>query len=323
MNGRALGGPSAEVTSKALRKIIVTVLTGSITFGLTNIIVDQPIYSVILSTFLGGVVYVIQYLVEVDTQLQAVRDEQRRHHGTIEALVRSGFSRISEATELFGLVESSAFRTDVVTQLVRNATQLGPETPELIHDFAQAEIERMSRFFRELGEGNVIHEGEDREWLLGLATNTRSSIDAISLTTVDAGSSDVEGGFWVTDLGQRYLRIQRDLVQRGVRVRRIFILDRSDRLQAEVFRRQYHWQEEISIDVRVLELLTIPTALRSSIFDFIIFDDAVSYEVTPTSWVGDNLGSLIVNTRLVLDDPHIADRKKTFEELWELAAPLG
>ncbi|MCG5220005.1 hypothetical protein [Streptosporangium sp. KLBMP 9127] len=315
--------PRAEVFPKTVRKVILTLFVGGSSFALTNVLVADPdlIWSITLSVFIGGVVFVVQFLVDSDNQLEAVREEQLQHHHSLQLLMDSGFNRINEATELFGLVESSALQTDVITQFVRNATGLGIETPELVQNLAQSEIARVSHFLRELGEGSVIQEGEDREWLLGLSRHATRSIDAVSIPTVDAGAWDLEGGFWTTDLGLRYLQVQRDRVHKGVRIRRIFVLDRSDRPDEEVFRRIYKWQSEIRIEVRVLDPATIPTTLRGWLSDFVVFDEVVSYETTPGPDVGEGM-HMIMNTQLVLEQARVRAMTERFNVLWDSARSL-
>ncbi|OLB65192.1 MAG: hypothetical protein AUI10_07890 [Actinobacteria bacterium 13_2_20CM_2_72_6] len=208
------------------RKIALTGVSAVIAYVATTFF-GQPtqIWSVTLATFIGGVALVVQLLVEFDTRManaeigqdarmRTLEESQQKHSEQIEQLVRESYVKINEATELFALVEASALRTDVVTQFVKHSTQIRP-APALIFDFAQGEIARMSEFLKEISRsGYVAYDGEDRDWLLGLTRHAQSSIDATSLTAVDAGGSGFgEGGLWSSDLGQRYLEVQRDAVQ--------------------------------------------------------------------------------------------------------------
>jgi hypothetical protein len=303
--------PPNSLLPATVQKLIITTVLGGVTYLLTSLAGQDQIWSVILSVFIGGAVFVIQFLIDVDARLQIVQLEGRRHYDTVETLVEMGFSRINEATELFGLVERSPLQTDVVTQLVRNCTQLNSDASDIIHRFAQSEILRLSQFLRALAEGNAVYEGEDRDWLLGLAANTRACLDAISLTTVDAG------GFWRSDLGQRYVGIQRDLIGRGVQIRRIFVVESRTRSEDADLKRIIALQADIGIDVRILDSAQIPETRKSSLFDFILFDNAVSYEVTPGSFVEDGTAPAIVNTRLILEEPRVAERVSIFMDLWE------
>ena len=294
-----------------LRKMLVTAFLGGLTYALTSMAGQDQIWSVILSVFIGGAVFVIQFLIDVDGRLQVVQIENRQHYNTVESLVEHGFSRINEATELFGLVERSPLQTDVVTQLVRNCTQLGSDSSDLVHRFAQSEIVRLSQFLRALGEGDAVYEGEDRDWLLGLTANTRACLDAISLTTVDAG------GFWISDLGHRYVGVQRDLLNRGVQIRRIFVVENKNRTESPELKHTISLQSDIGVDVRVLNSAQIPETRKSSLFDFILFDNAVSYEVTPASVFEDGTAPSIVNTRLILNESRVSERVGIFKDLWE------
>ncbi|MFF4778396.1 hypothetical protein [Microtetraspora fusca] len=304
---------SAEIIPRTLRKVLITAAVGVPTYFLTNdngpaFNGEHTAWALVLTVFISAVVFLTQYLIEVDKQLEATRHE-----------MITGLSRITKATELFNRVEASAVQTDVITQLVSNATRVDKEMPALVQAFAQSEIARISTLLRELSEGNVIYEGEDRDWLLGLTRNTQRTLDALSLNVVDQGPSEFDGGFWTTDAGQRYLEAQRDRLRTGVRIRRIFFVDRTERVESEMFRRICKMHTEIGIEVRILtpEDLSSPLGL----LDFIIFDDDVSYEITPSApQVGQITTHTFVHTLLVLEPPRVRQRIERFKELWELAS---
>lgn len=235
-------------------------------------------------------------------------------------MVRENFTKINEATELFGLVEQSALRTELVTELVRHSARLDPNAAQLVYDFAQAEIARMSEFIKDLSDGgDITYDGEDRDWLLGLTNNAKSNVDAISLATVDAGGQRFDDGLWLTDLGQRYLEAQRDAVARGVGVRRIFVLDRPDRVTDPDLLWVCKFHQQLGVQVRILDPSTLVGTRRSSMFDFIVFDDLISYECTPASWVEEGTRPTIVNTRLVLRPRRVEERVARFKDLWSAA----
>jgi hypothetical protein len=305
-------------------KIAVSLLIGGIAYGISNFVTTANEPQVTLSVLIGGVALIGQFLVDLEGRMRAVEVTQERYAGDIEQRVRDGFTKINDATELFGLVEASALRTDAVVQLVRHSTQIDPTVPPLIFRFAQAEIGRMSEFLKELSEGgNVTYEGEDRDWMLALTRNAESSIDATSLTTVDAGGKGfVDGGLWASDLGQRYLEAQRDAILRVVRIRRVFIMDRADLASDPGFLGVYELQREMGIDVRVLDSSAIPGMRRSSLFDFILFDDVISYETTPASSIDGSIRPVIVNTRLELRSTRVKDRIQRFKDLWASAREI-
>lgn len=313
------GGPGGG--QRILRKVAWTLLTGGTAYLVTNL-AEQPVaWQLTLSAFVGGIALVVQFLTEFDNRIQGLERRLSSHFREVESLVDRGFSKINKATELFGLVEASALRTDEVMELVRYSTAIPSQEPSLVNDFAQAEIRRMSEFLKELGEGGVaMYDGEDRDWLLGLAHNARHTIEAVSLPAVDAGGSGVDDGFWSTDLGHRYLKAQREARGRGVIVQRIFVRDEPGTADQH-FRRQCRSQVARGIDVRVLDMTNLNPALRSELFDFIIFDGVLSYESTPSSLVHDYSRPRIINTRLVLRREFVDGRKRLFAEIWQAARP--
>lgn len=322
---RPLNSDFVERTSKVLRKVVVTLICSGVVYLTTSIVDGPAVWTITLSVFIGGVALVVQYLVEFENRFGAVEASQAQHFTTIEKLINEKFSSINEATELFGLVESSMLRTDLVTQLVRNSTRLTPASHQLIYDFAQSEIGRISDFIRDLGEGgDITYDGEDRDWMLGLTRNAKFTIDATSLTAVDAGSKGFDdGGLWWSDLGQRYLEAQRAAVQRGVTVRRVFVLDRPDRVGDPDLARICKLHQEMGILIRVLDPSTLPGTRKTSMFDFILFDDVLSYESTLAAWTDEGMRPVIVKTSLVRQHERVKERVQRFRDLWESARELS
>jgi hypothetical protein len=337
-------GTGSTAPLPVVRKIFVSIAIGTIAYFVTNILIDnigvQQIWAITLSLLLGGVVFLMQFMGSLEAQMNAVEKAEQRHSAEVERIVeqrlsgmqqemkesfadihkvvQEGFTKINEATQLFGLVEASALRTDAVTQLVRHSTQLDPTAPPLVLRFAQDEIGRMSEFLKELSEGgNVTYEGEDRDWMLALTRSAQQRVDATSLTTVDAGGQGfIDGGLYSSDLGQRYMEAQRSALLRGVRIRRVFILDRRDLADDPGFINVCRMQHDIGIEVRILDATSIPEVRRSSLFDFILFDDSISYETTPASNIEGSVRPAIVNTRLELRPHRVSDRIERFRDLW-------
>lgn len=308
--------------SAMFRRLLVTCTGGALAYSLTKLADLELQWVLSITIFVAGVLLIAQLLIDFESRLTAVEEEESRATAEIRTLVESGFSKINEATELFGLVEASALRTDVVTQLVRNSTELEPSSPPLVYRFAQSEIGRMSQFLKELKDGDASYDGEDRDWLLGLTRNVKTSIDATSMTLVDAGGRGFYGGFWETDLGQRYLEMQREVAQRQVKIRRVFILDRPELVDDPNFLQICLLQTNMNIEVRILDAAAIPATRKSSLFDFILFDNVISYEVTPASRVDDAMRPTILNTRLVLRPDRVEDRIDRFRDLWASARPF-
>jgi hypothetical protein len=309
-------------------KVLVSVLFGGVGY-LASLLADSSNSHVVLgvgsSLFVAGIAFVVQFLYDVEKRLETMAAAYEDHAGATEERITSGFKQINEATELFSLVEASALKTDAMTQLVRNSTQVEP-SPPLVFEFVQSEIARLSELLKRISEGaDMTYEGEDRDWLLGLTKATNASIDATSLTTVDAGGKGfVDGGLWASDLGQRYLDAQREAIsKRSVVVRRIFIMDRPELLNDPDFLSICRLHSEIGIEVRILDPTKIPGTRRGSLFDFVIFDGVLSYQTTPASRVSDRSRPVIINTQLVTRPNAVQDRIQRFQDLWKAAQEMS
>lgn len=310
--------------AKVLRKILITLLIGGAAYYFTDLSGQDPIWALSASIFIGGVTLVVQFLHDFEKRLGSVEDRQTAHSEAMRTLIEDGFAKSNEATELFQAVEASALQTDAVTQLVRHSTQIAPDSPPLYYGFAQLEINRTSRFLKELGEGGeVSYDGEDRDWILALTMKSCHTIDAISLSTVDAGGEGYDGGLWTSDLGHRYLELQKAAALRKVGIRRVFVIDRHGQTGDPDLQRICQQQKDLGVQVKVLDRSAIPDGLQRRLFDFVVFDGVISYEVTPASRVGDNMRPTIVNTHLVLQPERVKERLGRFDDLWAAAQELS
>lgn len=302
--------------SRVVRRVAVTLAIGTMTYLVTDFFEQPQILAIALSILLGSVTLIAQFLIEFEQRLASVEEAGQDRAQRMEALVWRAFARINEATELLGLVETSKMDTEVFVQFLRHATRITPESSPLVFDFVQSEISRMSDFLKELADGgDITYYGEDRDWLLGLTRNARVGIDAISLASVDRG-------LWTSEIGQRYLHAQRGAADRGVRVRRVFIIDRREEGIEPEIRRSCAEQSRMGIAVRLLDRADIPVPLRVQVFDFIVFDSLMSYETTSLS-MEDDARPAIAETRLVLRGSRVEERTQIFGELWDLASDAG
>jgi hypothetical protein len=325
---------TANSSSRLSSKITFSLLFGVVAFllaqGLDRQVGPQVILGIGASVFISGVAFVIQFLIDVENRIDVVestlQNVERRydaHNRETRKMITDEFTKINAATELFGAVEASALKTDAVTQLVKNSTAVKRDIPPLIFDFAQAEISRLSRYLKVLADaGDVVYEGEDRDWLLGLTRVASTSVDATSLTTVDAGGRGfVDGGLWNSDLGQRYLEAQREAIKRGVSIRRLFIVDRPELKDDVDFVSLLRQHGDIRVEVRTLMADDIAATQRSSLIDFIVIDGVLSYQATPASRVT-NRPPTIATTTLVTDEHRVQERVARYEDLWNSAQPF-
>ena len=241
----------------------------------------------------------------------------------LQEYIATGFQKIDRSAELLNLIEGSVLETALLTNLVEAVGGADDSVSPMLLRLARQEIERSTWFVRQLPTGREIaYDGEDREWLLGLTKEAQHSIDAISLSTVDAGMRDFDGGLWTSDLGTRYLEMQREAINRNVTIRRIFVFENKELAGDETFMKITQMQRDAGVDVRMLDQQLIPQMLQPMILDFIVFDGTVSYETTPaTTFTAGKTRPVIVRTVLAPMPDRVRDLKSKFAQLWEAADP--
>jgi hypothetical protein len=330
MPRRSGSGAAARLAAK----ISFSILFGGVAFllsqGLDSGMGTHVVLGIGISVFISGIAFLTQFLVDVEGRIDVVeatlRSVERRydqHNRETRRMITDEFKKINAATELFGAVEASALKTDAVTQLVKNSTAVQRGTPSLVFDFAQAEIGRLSRYLKKLADGgDVVYEGEDQDWLLGLTRVASERIDATSLPTVDAGGRGyVDGGLWNSELGRRYLEAQREAIKRGVVIRRIFVIDQPELRNDVDFVNILRQHLEIHVDVRTVMADEIASTQRASLIDFIVMDGVLCYQAMPATRVT-NRPPTIATTTLVTEEGRVSQQLARYDELWAKGTPL-
>lgn len=265
--------------------------------------------TLVLAAIVAFGVALIGFIVDTEIRLSAAGE-----------LVTTGFARTGRLAELSATMERSSLGPALLSEFLETAGQVDGRVDPLLQRVARQEIGRVTTFMRRLQAGaEISYDGEDRDWLLGLAQEAGSSIDAISLSTVDAGVLGLDGGLWTSDLGIRYLEGQRKAIARKVLIRRIFVVEDADMVD-ESFLRVIQMQRNAGVQVRKLDQRLIPDYLRSMVFDFIIFDGVVSYETAAGApFTKDQLRPGTLRTRLSSEPARVLDLKQRFDQLWERA----
>jgi hypothetical protein len=241
----------------------------------------------------------------------------------IDERMAEGFAKVGKSAELSSVTGRSILDGALLTDLLQTASQTDERVNPLLQRLARRELERVTAFVRQLPVGGEItYEGEDREWLLGLTREVERSIDAISLSTVDAGVAGLDGGLWTSDLGIRYLELQREAIARKVPIRRVFVFENAEMARDETLRRITQVQRDIGVEVRMLDYPFIPDWMQSMIFDFIVFDGTVTYETTPvTAFAVGQTRPGILRTLLAPVPARVRELEERFEQLWDAADP--
>jgi hypothetical protein len=329
-------GQRKPATQGVLRQSLISASVGIGTFAASqavDVILDYSklVSALLLSILMGGITMLVQFLVQFEgrldvledaqgatlqdirTQVERIEEGQERLQKQVAASFEDNFSRISRATEVFAEIQAGRVPdAEHFEDLLRSSVRVGGDAPEVLVGVAQRGMDQLTQFVKALASGNRIpYPGEDREWLIGLAESTRRSIDAISFPVID-GTDD---GFWSTDLGVRYLALQREAIAlREVRIRRIFVITDPDRDLTETFAGIRVDQHQSGVNVRTLDASKLGEELRSLIRDFILFDDRVSYELTP-----DVQDPPLKRTHLVVEPEMLQERRDLFDRLWRLA----
>ncbi|WP_330457752.1 hypothetical protein OIB37_13055 [Streptomyces sp. NBC_00820] len=297
-NGYDDGGRGREDGARRLmQKLLVTVLAGGVVYVLSTVLAPtaDDVWQLVLSVLCGGAVLIVQFMVTFAHQL-----------GDLKSSVEKRFIDIGRATKLFNEVEK--LRDDGVPRLAESATHVVSIGPQILHDFAREEINRLALQMDDLTNLSAECPGENHDWLLSLTKCAKRSVYATS--------TSVDRDFWSTEPAGRYLEAQRKAIEdRGVTVRRLFVVRQTTDIPglADLCKEQ----RDVGIEVRVVALSQLPLYVqRGKMIDFIVFDEELSYEIgvdqlSVNSWT-------TVNARA--DD--VQQRIRRFGELWN-ASPGG
>lgn len=306
------GAVSRSLVPGIVLKIVLPLLIGLITLVAADVGGLPGRNSLALAAVLAFGSALVLFIVDTEMRLSAV-DER----------MAEGFEKMSRPAELPVMTDRSILDGALLTDLLQTASQSDEGVNPLLQRLARREMKRVTAFVRQLPVGSEItYDGEDRDWLLGLTREAKRSIDAISLSTVDAGVHGLDGGLWTSDLGIRYLDFQRGAIARKVRIRRVFVFENAEIASDETLRRVTQDQQDVGVEVRMLDHENIPKWMRSIIFDFIVFDGTVSYETTPATQlaVGQTRPG-ILRTLLTPVPTRVHELEERFELLWDAADP--
>lgn len=349
---------SKALRTRVLIKIASTAVVGAFTFLVSNATSQALTNSLLMSIVIGGIVLLTQFLIDFESRLDALekaqheslkalaaeqqgrltalaasqqerfdelRETQARNLEEARNLIARGFARVGDATKLFQKIEGSMLGVDDVAKLALSSSKIKNDSQPIVRDLAKHVIARFAEFLDNLSTGKeFIYDGEDREWLLGLTASVQKSIDATSLTTMDAGRRGFDGGLWTSDLGNRYLDLQREAIaRRGVRVRRIFVFDRPAFAEDPDFQSILRMQQQAGIQVRMLDENTIPDQLRKMVRDFIVFDQMITYDMRPEAYLPTTGKPSLLTTHLCPVPARVQELADRFERLWQSASAGG
>jgi hypothetical protein len=285
-----------------LIKIVVTAIAGGLTYLLTNATHEPQIWQLTMSIFVAGLILVVQFLIDSAEQSRLLLAEVREIH---------------QAAAHLATAEGHLGRGSL-TRLVESAGRLNP-LEELQLRFARHQVDDLANLLEGLRSGRAEHEGEDPDWLLGLTRTARKTIDATSLTSLDQHRGFVdEGDFWASDLGLRYLDLQRKAIERGVTVRRLFLLT-EDAIDEQALEKLLAPHRQIGVVTNVVRPEHVHFLHQNDLEQFILFDGKISYEFHTAQTLRKDATPLIASVALVVEPRLVRKRQERFEDLWSAA----
>ncbi|MEU6157582.1 hypothetical protein [Streptomyces sp. NPDC047130] len=325
-----------EDRTPLLRRAGVGLALTALVFAVTTAVDldDGPLLRLALAVLCGATALVVPHLAELSRQAGRQTRETRDTRAALDdtaAAVRASLER--QAAEPRGAdtgrpaagtpaapaaptgpVEAVAYRVDRVTadtvpeQSRRSLAEVLTTGPDILQTFARAELERVVRHMADLNNLTTECAGENHDWMLSLTQSTERSIFATS--------TSVDREFWNSEPASRYLQAQREAIERGVVVQRLFLLESAEMLDDKLLR-LCEEQELLGIELRAAVLQELPPHLqRGTTSDFILYDEGVSFEIEQ------DLRDVNVKTRLIARPDHVGQRLRRFRELWEAGMNL-
>ena len=311
------GLASRFLRSDFLKRLSITVSTGGLTFGIATFTHQRSVDSFILTVLVAGITILVQYLIEVESQLNYFRANQNDSMVKFGVDQEARFAKYGEGLDLISAIEgadedSGLMRRIIFASVDRNII-LTPLARALRKASLQSVVDDLSGL---VANQTIRYDGEDRDRLLSLTRAAVLSIDAITVTAFGAASGFDEG-YWMSDLGARYVQAQ-DLAihdpSTPVRIRRLFTYDDPAILSDPAFRAQCLSHDGIGADVRVLDETIQLMHVRLWIKDIAIFDDHALYEAT--SLRGSSQGRRSVETRITFERDRVMQHLDQFRSLW-------
>lgn len=151
---------------------------------------------------------------------------------TLLSLVLDASARAERRFHLKQVLRAPDWLADSVTSVSTAVQRISERYPgSVIEEEARRRLRRLSEELDELGRGRVERPGDDGEHLLNATRNCRVRMEAVTNVVGDPL-------WWRSALGEAYWQANLDALARGVRIRRVFLVDRTDAALEELVERQ-------------------------------------------------------------------------------------
>ncbi len=111
---------------------------------------------------------------------------------------------------------------------------------------------------------------------------------------------------------------RRAIAERGVRIRRLFLLDEDTQADESLLSSVLAPHRAIGAEIRVLQPAKLDFPLPTDTVDFILFDGSLSHELRSAPLVEAEARPAIASVTLV-PDWRVADRRRRFDQMWQAA----
>lgn len=328
-----------------LRKTLIAICSGGLSLGCALVVSNTGFVAALtISILISGVSLVVDYLVEVENTLRRI---ETRSAGEIAAIAerlhldsQSVARQVDEAhaklfehfdgrlsllinvPELFNLQRTRPTTAQSIVKVIRDAYAYERRSSPLSTRFLERTTTDFAMLLHGLRAGQASYQGEDFVWMLTLTGACERTIDATSSTATDSGGRrQYAGGFWDSNQGLRYLEAQREAVrQRGVKVRRLFILEYTPLTGDQFYRQLCDRQRRAGFEIRYLTRDMCAPELLNQLDDFIVYDNEVCYETIPTPTPGEDRPA-ISRTEVVVAREAVHARARQFARLWDASLP--
>ncbi|GGV57786.1 hypothetical protein GCM10010294_04760 [Streptomyces griseoloalbus] len=328
--------PGPPAPAPWTRRLQLGLVVGLLAWGVAALLSpeDGPLRQLGAAGLCAGAAVIVQHLLGPDRTAEerarraeillaetaaTVRDGLRRHDELqngltrhtedMRQLVENRLVAADRDAELRPAPAGARIDIDTAPDLVTNFAEAVAPGPPILSAFVRLEMKRVIGYMTDLSTLSVECPGENHDWMLTL---TRAAEESICAT-----STSVDRQFWNSEPASRYLHAQKEAIdEHGVPVRRLFLLESARELDDRLLR-LCEEQEVLHIEVRVAVLPELPPhLLRGTTNDFIVYDEAVSFEIDQ------DLRDVNVRTRLIARQDHVQDRMKRFRELWAAGMSL-
>ncbi|MFJ8104724.1 DUF6879 family protein [Streptomyces sp. NPDC096132] len=287
-------------------KTLISVVVSTVAYVITNLVNQsgEELWQLAVSIVIGGSALIVQYMVDFEQRLATMERGQRQRTQELH----DHFVRLSEAAGLLSELDQAGMSASDARRLIRSASLVGSQGPEIAKAFARAEIESLASVVTDLTGMTAHWPRDNNEWLIRLTECARR--------TIDATSSSVDRPFWDTDPAGDYLDAQLEAMRvSGVTIRRLFMINVAEESDLEFMARFLglcRGQSDLGIKVRYM-VLTRNRHNRAAARDVVIFDDSLYLEFEPDRQQSN------LQTRLDADARRVEGQVRRFHDLWEAA----